>query len=410
MLVLLIKSSACLAIFMLFYKLCLEETSAHTFKRFYLIGAIIISIGIPFITFTSYIDVESVNVISTSQTIENPSTEFSKVKEIRNYIPFILWSIYAIGVILFSFRFFKNLFQLLQKTKNNPKHKNQNFINVLIPDLITPHTFFNYIFLNKLKFETHQIPKEVLLHEETHATQKHSLDVLFIELLQIIFWSNPMIYFIKHSIKLNHEFLADQAVIKHGVTPSTYQQIILAFSSNALEPQLANAFNYSSIKKRFTVMKTQTSKTTLWVRSLTIMPLLAILIYGFSSRDIIEKQLKNSQTSTLEAEYLKKDKQTSKQLLIIKVIDHNTIYINNKKCPLIDVEKEILNLVDNLIIKEKEGLSPLIVYNTPAPDETLKTLKNILRKHHILRINLKTETKTSKVADTIYFFNQKKQH
>lgn len=410
MLVILIKSSACLAIFMVFYKLCLEKTSAHTFKRFYLIGAIIISIVIPFITFTTYIEVETANIISTSKTIKNSSTEFSKTKEFQYYLPIILWSIYALGVILFSFRFLKNLFQLLQKTKNNPTHKNQNFINVLITDLITPHTFFNYIFLNKLKFETHQIPKEVILHEETHAMQKHSLDVLFIELLQIIFWCNPMIYFIKHSIKLNHEFLADEAVIKHGVNPSTYQQILLAFSSNALEPQLANAFNYSSIKKRFTVMKTQTPKTTLWVRSLILMPLLAVLIYSFSSRKIIEKQLENSQITPQEVGSLKKDKQTSKQLLIIKIIDNNTIYINNKKCPLIKLEKEIINLVDNLSIKEKEGLSPLIVYNSPAPDETLKTLKNILRKHHILRINLKTETKTSKVADTIYFFNQKKQH
>ena len=58
MLAILLKSSACLAIFMLFYKLCLEKTSAHTFKRFYLIGILIISIGIPFITFTEYVVVE----------------------------------------------------------------------------------------------------------------------------------------------------------------------------------------------------------------------------------------------------------------------------------------------------------------------------------------------------------------
>ena len=59
MLEILLKSSACLAVFMLFYKLCLEKTSAHTFKRFYLIGVILISTSIPFITFTEYIEVQA---------------------------------------------------------------------------------------------------------------------------------------------------------------------------------------------------------------------------------------------------------------------------------------------------------------------------------------------------------------
>src|SRR5690606_32168397 len=206
-----------------------------------------------------------------------------------NYLPIILWSVYGAGVLFFGFMFFKNLWGLVGKIKRNPKLKSKNFINVLLNDLVIPHTFFSYIFLNKHKFETQQIPKEVLLHEETHAKQKHSLDILLIELLQVIFWFNPFIYLIKHSIKLNHEFLADHAVLKQGTETLKYQSLLLAFSSNASEPQLANAINYSSIKKRFTVMKTHTSKQTLWLRSLILLPLLAVLIYSFSERKVVEK-------------------------------------------------------------------------------------------------------------------------
>src|SRR5690606_2233309 len=112
---------------------------------------------------------------------------------------------------------------------------------------------------------------------------------ILIELLQVIFWFNPFIYLIKHSIKLNHEFLADHAVLKQGTETLKYQSLLLAFSSNASEPQLANAINYSSIKKRFTVMKTHTSKQTLWLRSLILLPLLAVLIYSFSERKVVEK-------------------------------------------------------------------------------------------------------------------------
>ena len=188
---------------MLFYKLCLEKTSAHTFKRFYLLVGILISIGIPFITFTEYIEVEPVNFTSIIEPLHYSNIEFTETTQSKDYLPTILWNIYALGVMLFSFRFFKNLYRLFKNIKENPKCKNQNFINVLITNLITPHTFFNYIFLNKTAFENNKIPNEVLLHEQTHAKQKHTIDILFIEALQILFWFNPLLYFIKKDIKLN---------------------------------------------------------------------------------------------------------------------------------------------------------------------------------------------------------------
>ena len=287
MLIYILKFSACLAVFMVFYKRFLEKENMHLFKRFYLILVIIIALSIPFITFTQYIEAQTkiqpqiLNYISVDTNTQT------------NYWPIVLWSIYGLGAIVFGILFLKNLIQILFKINRNTKVKSRNYTNVLLRNLVIPHTFFNYIFLNKHKFETKQIPKEVLLHEETHASQKHSLDILFIEILQVIFWFNPLLYFIKKDIKLNHEFLADQAVLNKGVIPSVYQQTLLAFSSNAQEPQLANAINYSLIKKRFTVMKTQTSKKGIWLRSLIILPILAVLLFSFSSKVIVLEEKPN---------------------------------------------------------------------------------------------------------------------
>src|SRR5690606_16202849 len=114
-----------------------------------------------------------------------------------NYWPFALWTIYGLGVLFFGVKFFRNLFSLIQKIRTNPKYRNSGFINVLLSETVIPHTFFSYIFLNKKQFEHDEIPPEVLLHEQTHALQKHSLDVIFVELLQIVFWFNPLFYFIK---------------------------------------------------------------------------------------------------------------------------------------------------------------------------------------------------------------------
>ena len=291
----LIKSSACLAVFMLFYKLFLEKESMHVFKRFYLLISLLISIGIPFITFTQFIEVP---VKPNDFIISNSTNPTTIQEESINNFPLILWSIYVLGVVVFSLKFIFNLSKILKKIKQNPKLKTQKSIHVLLEELIVPHTFLSYIFLNKTHFETRKIPAEVLIHEEAHVIQKHSLDILYIELFQIIFWFNPLIYILKKSIKLNHEFLADQEVIKKGVTLSKYQQMLLAFSSNALEPQLATAINYSSIKKRFTVMKTSSSKTRIWIRSLVLLPLLAMLIYSFSSKKEVERNTATKNENT----------------------------------------------------------------------------------------------------------------
>lgn len=294
----LLKSSASLVIFIVFYKIFLENESIHVFKRMYLLTVLLISFGIPFITFT-----QTVETLTDFQEMVIQSSLFVSIdtqQETTNYLYYILWSIYFSGVFVYSLKFLVNLTKLSFKIKQNPKLKKQKSVHILLNEMIVPHTFLNYIFLNKVQYQKQQIPKEVLIHEEVHATQKHTLDILFIEVIQIFLWFNPLIYILKKSIKLNHEFLADQEVIKKGITLSKYQQMLLAFSSNDLEPQLATAINYSSIKKRFTVMKTVSSKTGIWLRSLVFLPLLAFLIYSFSAKKIIQKETESYSKIAIE--------------------------------------------------------------------------------------------------------------
>jgi len=293
---LLLKSSACLAILMLFYKIVLEPLNHHHFKRFYLLAALLFSAIIPFITFIKYVEPTFDFGIYDPESMTTPPyfpAELPTITEEQpnTFLPALLWTIYTIGVIVFSTRFILNLIKISSKIKTHQKVKTSTFINVLIEKLAVPHTFFNYIFLNKSAFENNEIPQEVLLHEQTHAKQKHSLDILFLEILQIIFWFNPLLYFIKKDIKLNHEFLADQQVLKSGYHPKTYQNLLLRFSSNQKELALVNAINYSSIKKRLTIMNTQTSHRTKWLRSLLLLPVLALLLFSFSQTKEVEKTI-----------------------------------------------------------------------------------------------------------------------
>ncbi|HKL90012.1 MAG TPA: M56 family metallopeptidase, partial [Allomuricauda sp.] len=291
MLIFLLKSTACLTIFLVFYKLMLERESVHHFKRYFLLGAIVVSFVIPNLVFVEYIDTVGPTMSSLSPNMDGLIEQPVPQHSVFDW-QLLFWMIYVLGVVGFGLRFLANLSRIRIRIKKHPKFKDNFVTKVLLSQSLPPHTFLNYIFLNQKQYEENSIPQQVLLHEETHAKQRHSLDIIFIELVQVVMWFNPLIYFFKSSIKLNHEFLADNAVIKREQDHSQYQNTILSYLSNETYQSvgIANAINYSSIKKRFTVMKTNTSKKSFVLRSFLLLPLTALLLFGFSEHRQIERE------------------------------------------------------------------------------------------------------------------------
>ena len=303
MLLYILKLNSCLALCFLFYKLCFAKINAHKLKRFFLLFIVLFSITIPFVTFTEYTETVEHIVINHGINEEDNTTTIYE-----NHIPIdtrpkldfnILWTIYYIGVLLFAFRFIKNLIKITQVIRANIKHKQQQFVYILLETNIVPHSFFNYIFLNKSQFQDQKIPKAILLHEQAHAKQKHSFDILFIELLHIALWFNPLIYFLKKDIKLNHEYLADATVINQGIETNTYQILLLSLSMPLLDNTITHAINYAPIRNRLLMLKTTTKKATLQLRSVLFIPFLGILIFSFSTKQILSSPPKATNNTTL---------------------------------------------------------------------------------------------------------------
>ncbi|GMN11545.1 hypothetical protein MTsPCn9_25770 [Croceitalea sp. MTPC9] len=375
MLIYIFKSAACMAIFFVFYKLLLEKENMHVFKRFYLLLSIVASLLIPALVFTEYV------VVNPEATIEIQSPAITDndyigvpaalENDIFHFEP-MLWTIYFLGLTFFGLKFIRNLGQIIWRIRKNPRQRSASFIQVLLQENFPPHTFFKYIFLNKKRLESNKIPKEVLLHEETHAKQKHSYDVVFIELLQAVLWFNPLVYFFKKAIKLNHEFLADQAVLKKNIDKPTYQNTLMSYlspdSHTNYQSRMANAINYSSIKKRFNVMKTQTSKKAILLRSLLLLPLLTMMLYGFTETKLIERTKSNIEknikkelegTNQLPVNIVDTDGASKKEIIEFNVLAkrYNAIPIEKRVIPLNDLK--VLELIYRKMSNEqKENAQP----------------------------------------------------
>lgn len=372
----LLKSTISLTIFLGFYHLVLEREKMHQFNRFYLLFSIVISFVIPFLTFEIIKIVpvvqnfEPLNTVITSSAIPENETQGNSlpIEEKINFMPYVLWSLYGLISFLLLIRFGKNIWKLIVKSSSNPyvKYKSANLI--LVEEKTLPHTFLNSIFINFDDYNDRNIEDELYTHELVHVTQKHTLDILFIEFLKVVFWFNPIFIFYKKAIQLNHEFLADEEIVKTYNNIPFYQNLLLQKGSGQQTIYLASNLNYLVTKKRLIMMTKSTSQKIAVFKKIAIVPILAGLIYFFCVEVVAQEKIisTNSEEKILEITEKDKIRDSYYSGVYVKIIDERT----NRK----DV-----TLYENLSLKDKRkylNLIPEIQIEKEIPALLFENLKS----------------------------------
>ena len=359
-----VKSASCLALLLFFYHFILEKEKMHSFNRFYLLIGVIISILIPFTTITINTIPETIAAVTILNKPQfSPETMATiEVEEVIDYTKYFV-GFYLLISSLLLIRFGRNLFKIIQKIRLNEKINHVNATLVLVDDKILPHTFWKAIFINKNEYENGNIEEELFTHELTHVTQKHTIDVLLIELLQIIFWINPLFIFLKKAIQLNHEFLADDTVINQHKNTFQYQYLLLNKAAWNNEYYLASNLNYSLTKKRLKMMTTESSHSIVLLKKLAVIPVLTGFIFLFANR--VEAQT-NTNISIITNEL--KEYNTLSKIF-------NEAPIETRIIKLKDLQKLEL-LYSKLTDKEKEKAEHFP--ESYFPDESTKKLKKII--------------------------------
>ena len=179
-----------------------EKTYINSYLAY---SSILFSFLVPL--YIIYIDAAPMVLEATESVINYTPTNVSNTEivyeEPINYMQIALILYLLISSVLLI-RFGKNLYQIIHKIRKNAKIDFQKARLVLVDDQILPHTFWNYIFININDYENQKIEQELFTHELTHVTQKHTLDVLILELIQIVFWINPIFILLKKAITIKH--------------------------------------------------------------------------------------------------------------------------------------------------------------------------------------------------------------
>ncbi len=380
MLLYLLKTTFCLLLFLGFYYLVLEKEKMHRFNRFYLLGSIVFAFLVPSFIIT-VAPTEFVEPIA-QELIINQADAINAVNEI-SYQSYLVGLYLLITFLLFTY-FGKNIHKVLSKTRRNEKISYYSATIILLKEKVLPHTFLRYIFINKEEFKNDNSEQYILTHELAHVKQKHSLDVLFIELLQIVFWFIPIFKFYKKAVQLNHEFLADDAVIKLHENITEYQHLLLKTTAQNNNIYLASNLNYSLTKKRLLMMTTPSSKTKILFKKLAIIPLITGFIFAFSQK--VEAQQKKQKPQVIEVK--KQEKSLSRkgmkeyQKLFDTAKKSNNIYKQKDVIKMIALYKEMSKKQQNTVTDIRKIIPPpppkmdLVFTYKKLADRIQRTSKN----------------------------------
>ncbi len=136
---------------------------------------------------------------------------------------------------------------------NSDKIQEEGLVYCRTENYAAPFSFFNYIILPENK---DAVLREIVIHERAHARQWHSIDVLLSEFLCVLLWINPLVYLYRKLVKVNLEFLADEAVLRSGTDVPTYQLSLLQYVLKASGNTMVSTFYSSTIKSRIRMMNT----------------------------------------------------------------------------------------------------------------------------------------------------------
>ena len=229
----------------------------------------------------------------------------------------VLLVVYLTGITIFTIRFIFQLMQLGFLVFKNGISRHEGLRIVFIDSNYSPFSFFNLIFINRKEINQENI-KEIITHEQVHIRQKHSADLILIELMTIVQWFNPFVWFYRISLKSLHEYLADEGVLLKGYNPVNYQNLLIGQYMGIQVNDLTNNFNHSLLKKRITMMTKSKSNYLSKLKVLLVTPVAFFLVVAFTVSPVVKTVAQvDKQTQKVEAKSQNPQEQPKEEVFTV---------------------------------------------------------------------------------------------
>ncbi len=290
-----LKSSVCLVLFYLFFRLLLSKETFHRFNRMALLGVLFFSLLIPCIEVTTRHQVEvqqavlSIEQLLLMAELEATPANVGAVQETSaiSWVQIVLL-VYLAGILFLACRNIYSLICLFRLVHSGKHEKLEKGVTLVVHNQeIAPFSWMKYIVISRKDLEENG--REILIHEMAHIHHRHSVDLLVADICIFFQWFNPGAWLLKQELQNVHEYEADETVINEGVNAKEYQLLLIKKAVGTRLYSMANSFNHSKLKKRITMMLKEKSNPWARLKYLYVLPLAAIAVTAFARPEISEK-------------------------------------------------------------------------------------------------------------------------
>lgn len=278
----LLKSTVCLTLFYLFYRLLLSRETFHQLNRYTLLLLMPLSFLLPLVE----IEVKSPGSITQmvwnlEEVLIAPQNTIPEPEGSKTPYSTLCLVVYLTGMLIF---WTKHLYamvclcRLIRQGKNAPDGKGNTL--VIHQQDLAPFSWMHYIVISERDLAENATP--ILLHEQTHIRYHHSWDLLLADICISLQWFNPAVWLFKQDLQNIHEYQADNAVIQQGIDAKTYQLLLIKKAVGTRLYSMANSFYHSTLKKRITMMIKKKSNPWARMKYLYVLPLAAMAVAAFA--------------------------------------------------------------------------------------------------------------------------------
>lgn len=285
-------------LFLAVYDLFLKKETFFNLNRAYLLLTPTLSIILPFVS----LDFLQEN-IPQEYVVQLPAVILgntaSEAGSNATFWMSTLSSLYFIGVLFTSFIFSFNLLKIAKLRVSGKKKNFKGTRLILLPKTDLTFSFFSTIYLGETVSEENKA--SIIAHEKVHIQQKHSYDLLYFELLRIVFWFNPLVYMFQNRIATLHEYIADSEITRNKDKKQYYQNLLSEIFQTEQISFVNTFFKQSLIKKRIIMLQKSKSQKGAQVKYLLLLPIIfSMLFYTSCSNEPKPEEIQSTSQSDSE--------------------------------------------------------------------------------------------------------------
>ena len=311
-------SAIATALFFGFYWLTLRRSNLFRLRRFYLVGTLVLSLVLPFVSIempsrvaavvkstttgttlttgagqitttgttltTGAVESTTTGTTLTTGKVESTTTGTTLTTGATKKLAFkdivCYGYVFGCGVafILLVVKLFKTFSYYRRSELSDELSTGDMCVRVLgEPDGNLPFSFLRSVFVNPEVFTESEL-RQVLRHERTHIRQRHTWDLLFMEAMRVLQWFNPFIYLYARELSSVHEYLADEAVLSCGFSRRDYLELLYKQLCVGKFVPVGNSFRHLLTKKRILMMNQPVKRRVSAWWLLALVPIIAGLL------------------------------------------------------------------------------------------------------------------------------------